>query len=280
MSSGFVTLQKLLPKPLISRFMGWLAASEWTWVKGPFIAIFMRAYNISLQEAERDSAAQYLSFNDFFTRALAEGVRPLEGGENILISPVDGYVSELGAIENGKLMQAKGVYYSAADLLGDSELADSFVGGSFITLYLAPANYHRIHAPSNGVLKRTIALPGELFSVNATTATHLPNLFARNERLTCVYESDQGPAAIDFVGALIVASIETVWPDATSPYHKIEHREHVWPFEQGDEMGRFLLGSTVVLCLPKGVEFDPGLTPGSEVRMGMRMGWFAREKTA
>jgi len=242
MSSGFVTLQKLLPKPLISRFMGWLAASEWTWVKGPFIAIFMRAYNISLQEAERDSAAQYLSFNDFFTRALAEGVRPLEGGENILISPVDGYVSELGAIENGKLMQAKGVYYSAADLLGDSELADSFVGGSFITLYLAPANYHRIHAPSNGVLKRTIALL--------------------------------------FVGALIVASIETVWPDATSPYQKIEDREHDWSFEQGDEMGRFLLGSTVVLCLPKGVEFDPGLTPGSEVRMGMRMGWFAREKTA
>ena len=189
-------------------------------------------------------------------------------------------MSELGAIENGKLMQAKGVYYSAADLLGDSELADSFVGGSFITLYLAPANYHRIHAPSNGVLKRTIALPGELFSVNATTATHLPNLFARNERLTCVYESDQGPAAIVFVGALIVASIETVWPDATSPYQKIEDREHDWSFEQGDEMGRFLLGSTVVLCLPEGVEFDPGLTPGSEVRMGMRMGWFAREKTA
>jgi len=272
MSSGFVTLQKLLPKRLLSRFMGGLAASEWRWLKTLFIQIFKRAYGISLAEAKRKHPGDYTSFNDFFTRALDSDARPLDGGENVLVSPVDGFVSEFGPIENGKLMQAKGVYYTAADLLGDAGLATDFSGGSFITLYLAPANYHRIHAATRGTLKRTIALPGELFSVNATTATHLPGLFARNERLTCVYDSPQGPAAIVFVGALIVASIETVWEDARSPYQHSETRDHNWQFNQGDEMGRFLLGSTVVLCLPAGIKFADCVQPGATVRMGMRLG--------
>lgn len=272
MSSSFVTLQKFLPKRLISRFMGALAASEWWWVKTPFIRIFKRAYGISLSEAKRKEVSDYKSFNDFFTRSLDPDARPLDGGENILISPVDGFVSEFGAIDNGQIMQAKGVHYTAAELLGCPELAEQFVGGSFITLYLAPANYHRIHAATNGHLKRTIALPGELFSVNATTATHLPNLFARNERLTCAYESPQGSAAIVFVGALIVASIETVWGDAQSPYQARVSTDQDWHFEQGDEMGRFLLGSTVVLCLPPELEFDASVRPGATVRMGMRLG--------
>lgn len=272
MSSAFVTLQKLLPKHLLSRFGGMLAASEISLVRNPLIRLFKRAYGISLAEAERKAVGDYKSFNDFFTRALAEGERPIEGGENILVSPVDGFVSELGPIENGKLLQAKGVHYSVAELLGDNDLAERLTGGTFITLYLAPANYHRIHAPTRGTLKQTVALPGELFSVNATTATHLPNLFARNERLTCAYESAQGEAAIVFVGALIVASIETVWDEANSPYQQKETREHSHAFEQGDELGRFLLGSTVVLCLPRGLDFDHQITPGATVRMGMRLG--------
>lgn len=272
MSSGFVTFQKLLPKRLLSRFMGLLAASEWWWVKTPFIHIFKRAYGISLAEAKRKQPADYKSFNDFFTRALEADARPLDGGENILISPVDGFVSEFGSIEDGKLLQAKGVHYTAADLLGDEVLANDYVGGSFITLYLAPANYHRIHAATDGTLTRTIALPGELYTVNATTATHLPGLFARNERLTCVYDSPQGPAAIVFVGALIVASIETVWDDADSPYQQKETRDHSFAFKQGDEMGRFLLGSTVVLCLPPDLTFADNVQPGATVRMGMRLG--------
>ena len=277
MSSKFVTLQKLLPKRLLSRFMGALAASQWGWVKTAFISIFKRAYGISLAEAERKHPSDYRSFNDFFTRSLDPAARPIDGGDNVLISPVDGFVSEFGAIENGQLVQAKGVHYTASELLGDPALAASFTGGSFITLYLAPANYHRIHAPTDGTLKQTIAIPGELFSVNATTAKHLPGLFARNERLTCAYESTQGSAAIVFVGALIVASIETVWEDAKSPYQKLATRSHDWKFEQGDEMGRFLLGSTVVLCLPPGIRFVDAVQPGATVRMGMRLGDWENE---
>lgn len=278
MSSGFVTLQKLLPKHLLSRAAGALAASEWRWIKAPLISLFKRAYGISLAEAHRTNAADYKSFNDFFTRALALGARPIDGGpdDNVLVSPVDGIVSEFGPIEDGKLMQAKGVHYELAEMLGDAELAQRCAGGSFITIYLAPANYHRIHAATRGTLTRTIALPGELFSVNATTATHLPGLFVRNERLTCVYDSPQGEAAIVFVGALIVASIETVWSDAQSPYQQRETRDHSFAFEQGDELGRFLLGSTVVLCLPPGLEFLPAVKPGAVVRLGMRLGEWQR----
>ena len=272
MSSPFIWLQKLLPKHLLSRFVGALAASELGIVRTPFIRLFKRAYGISLAEAERTAVADYHSFNDFFTRALAAGARPIDGGEHTLISPVDGFVSEFGAIDDGRLLQAKGITYSLAELLGDPGAAERLRGGKFITLYLAPANYHRIHAPEAGRLTRTIALPGELFSVNATTAAGLPGLFARNERLTCLYESAQGEAAIVFVGALIVASIETVWDDATSPYQAIETREHSHGFQQADELGRFLLGSTVVLCLPPHVEFVPEVQAGATVRMGMRLG--------
>lgn len=272
MSSAFVTLQKLLPKHLLSRFGGFLAGSELTFISKPLIQIFKRAYGISLQEAERKHVSDYKSFNDFFTRALAAGERPLDAGENILASPVDGFVSEFGPITDGQLLQAKGVHYSTTDLLGERELAERMTGGSFITLYLAPANYHRIHAATSGTLKRTIALPGELFSVNATTARHLPGLFAKNERLTCAYDSPQGEAAIVFVGALIVASIETVWEEARSPYQQKATRDHDIVFEQGEELGRFLLGSTVVLCLPPGLKFDDTVKPGATVRMGMRLG--------
>ena len=272
MSSAFVTLQKLLPKRLLSRFGGLIASSELGFVSKPVMTMFKRAYGISLDEAQRTQVSDYKSFNDFFTRALAPGERPIDGGDNVLVSPVDGFVSELGPLTDGKLLQAKGVPYALDDLLGDADLAQRMQGGQFITLYLAPANYHRIHAATSGTLTQTIALPGELFSVNATTVTHLPGLFARNERLTCAYESPQGPAAIVFVGALIVASIETVWGDAQSPYQAKESRSHNWAFNQGDEMGRFLLGSTVVLCLPPGLEFAPEVTPGAAVRMGMRLG--------
>lgn len=268
----FILLQKLLPQHLLSRVLGKLAATQQRWLSGPLIRLFMRAYGVSLAEAKITSASGYASFNDFFTRALAPGTRPIAAGSGILTSPVDGTVSQLGSIEEGTLLQAKGIRYSVTDLLGDEALAAQLAGGQFITLYLAPANYHRVHAPTDGQLNETIALPGKLYSVNDTTARGIPGLFARNQRLTCAYDSPAGPAALVFVGALIVASIETIWPEATSPYRNIQRREQNLAFSQGDELGRFLLGSTVVLCLPPKLNFAADIRPGAPVKMGQRLG--------
>jgi len=270
-------LQKLLPQHLLSRALGKLAETRQRWFSGPLIRLFMRAYGVSLAEAEITSASGYSSFNDFFTRALAPGMRPVAAGPGTLTSPVDGTVSQLGPIEEGTLLQAKGIRYSLSELLGDDSLAAQFTDGQFITLYLAPANYHRVHAPTDGQLNETLALPGKLYSVNETTARGIPGLFARNERLTCAYDSPAGPAALVFVGALIVASIQTVWPEATSPYRNKQRRRQNLAFHQGEELGRFLLGSTVVLCLPPKLSFAADIVPGALVKMGQRLGhWPAK----
>lgn len=278
MDSLFITLQKLLPQHALSRLLGWVAQSELRFVAQPLIKAFMRAYKISLTEAQRKQPADYRSFNDFFTRALEADARPVTPDNNLLLSPADGYVSQLGPIESGTLLQAKGVSYSLAELLGNDTGTDDQAptqppsAGQFITIYLAPSNYHRVHAPTAGQLSSTVAIPGKLFSVNETTANSIPGLFCRNERLVCHYASDQGPVSLVFVGAMIVASIETVWPETPSPYRNKSTRQVTHAFKQGEELGRFLLGSTVILCLPPNVRFDSNLTPGAPVQMGQRLG--------
>ena len=273
MKQFFIILQKLLPQHALSRTLGMLASSERRLIAQPLIRAFMRAYNISLQEAQRKQPHEYHSFNDFFTRALESNARPITRAADSLICPADGYVSQIGSIHEGTLLQAKGVRYSLAKLLGEVD-ASKYAqhNGRFVTIYLAPSNYHRVHAPTDGQLHTTIAVPGKLFSVNDTTANAIPGLFSRNERLVCHYDNAHGPVSLVFVGAMIVASIETVWRDAPSPYRNFASRRVEHAFRQGDELGRFLLGSTVILSLPANVHFDAELTPGTAVRMGQVLG--------
>lgn len=269
--SAFIRLQHALPRHGLSRFGGRLAASERPWLAQLLIKNFMRAYDISLEEAERTDASEYRSFNDFFTRALKPGARPLDADPRSILCPADGTVSEAGAIEAGTLLQAKGHRYSAASLLGGGPLSEAFDGGRFATVYLAPNNYHRVHAPLSGRLIRTRAVPGELFSVNAATANGIDRLFARNERLVCEFEADFGPFVVVLVGALIVASIETVWDGPASPYREVIETEHSQTFQRGDELGRFLLGSTAIVLLPAGVA-DWQISAGDAVAMGRSIG--------
>ena len=271
MSERFASLQKVLPQHLISRWIGKLAASENPTISKVFIEQFARAYDISLKEADRKDFSDYTSFNDFFTRALDSNARPMPGAVNELASPVDGCVSQLGHICDEQLFQAKGQRYSLRGLAG--EAGQGFEGGDFCTIYLAPSDYHRIHLPYAGTLTQTIALPGALFSVNGITEEYIEGLFLRNERLVCRFDTSFGPMLVILVGALIVASIETVWPGPTSPYQTIESHEHNLAFERGAEIGRFLLGSTVICCFPKdAVRLRNTLAVGSRVRMGEVLG--------
>ena len=228
---------------------------------------------MDVADAQRTSLKDYTTFNDFFTRALAPGTRPLPENPRALASPVDGTVSQLGTIEDGRLLQAKGVHYPLASLLLDSRAARTFNGGWFATLYLAPSDYHRVHVPFDGTLVRSVALPGELFSVNARTEAGVDRLFCRNERLVMHFKTAAGPIILVMVGALIVASIETVFDAPASPYQREEVAAHDQKFIRGDEIGRFLLGSTVIVLVPRDV-FAPSkrLEVGASVRMGEALG--------
>jgi phosphatidylserine decarboxylase len=271
MSRAFAALQRLLPQHALSRLAGHLARSESAWIRRPFIHGFARAYGISLAEAQRSGLDDYHSFNDFFTRALKSGARPLDDDPGAVVCPADGTISQSGTIEDGRLLQAKGHTYSLRALIGED--ADEFAGGRFATSYLAPHNYHRVHLPARGTLVSTTAIPGELFSVNALTESAIDNLFARNERLVCRFETDHGAMLVVLVGALIVASIETVWSGPVSPYRKLERTGHHETLGRGQEIGRFLLGSTVIVCFEPGrIELAPQIRAGTEVRMGQALG--------
>ncbi len=270
--SMFVTLQKLLPQHLLSRTVGAFAASEMPWVRASFIRTFAKAYGVDMSEAERPDLASYRSFNDFFTRALTPSARPIDMAENTLACPSDGAVSQIGTIQNGELLQAKGIRYSF-EALADACAGPEFEGGQFLTVYLSPKDYHRVHVPAAGRLQRTIAVPGKLFSVNPATEAEVAGLFARNERLVCEYETPFGKMLVILVGALIVASIETTWDGPRSPYASKQLDQHDIAFTKGAEMGRFLLGSTVILAFEKGrVQLDESLMPGTSVRMGQHIG--------
>ncbi|MEM7077819.1 MAG: archaetidylserine decarboxylase [Pseudomonadota bacterium] len=270
MSTGFAALQRALPQHLLSRGLGTLAASETPWLKDLLIREFARAYKVSLDEAEIRDPRAYRSFNDFFTRALQPDARPVEADPTVVVHPADGAVSQAGTIAQGMLLQAKGHGYRLDTLAGP--LARGLHEGQFCTIYLAPFDYHRVHLPFAGNLTETLAVPGDLFSVNTTTEASIPGLFARNERLVCRFETDFGPMLVILVGALIVASIETVWPGPASPYETEERTTHDFNFAKGEEIGRFLLGSTVICCFPPGaVVLDETLQPGCQTRMGMAM---------
>jgi phosphatidylserine decarboxylase len=278
--SAFIALQRLLPQHALSRLVGRVATSTMTLISQPLIRGFSAVYHVDLAEAERDSADQYHSFNDFFTRSLRAGARPLPTERDALASPADGTFSQLGAIEAGTLVQAKGVRYPLASLLLDSRAGSAFNGGWFATIYLAPSDYHRVHAPFDGTLVRSVAIPGELFSVNARTEAGVDKLFCRNERLVMHFRTAIGPLVMVMVGALIVASIETVFDGPASPYQKQELVTHQRHFNRGDEVGRFLLGSTVILIVPPGTfTADRRLAPGRKVAMGTSLGTFSSARS-
>jgi phosphatidylserine decarboxylase len=234
-------------------------------------------YGVNMQEAANPDIASYASFNEFFTRPLREGARPLADAD--FICPVDGAISQFGAIERDSIFQAKGHSYTTTALVGgDARLAEQFADGSFATLYLSPKDYHRIHMPCAGSLRRMIYVPGELFSVNPTTALGVPGLFARNERVVCVFDSELGPFVLTLVGATIVGSMATVWHGVVNPPRSHSVREwhydsHEVLLQKGQEMGRFLLGSTVVMLFPKDtLNFNPAWEPAKAIRMGEAMG--------
>lgn len=270
----FTTLQQLVPQQQLSKVAGRLAASRHPYVKRAFIRSFAKAYHVSLDEYERQSFNAYESFNDFFTRELKDDARPIDTTADGIVSPADGVISQLGQIEDHKLLQAKGRYYDVGQLLADSEDGHYFADGSFATVYLAPSNYHRVHMPFDGTLTKTRYVPGTLFSVNNTTADNVPDLFARNERLVCMFDTKYGKAAVVMVGAMIVAGIETVATRKISRTDDIQEADHDMSFEKGDELGRFYLGSTAIVVLPKAAKaaWQDSMKANSVVQMGQLLG--------
>lgn len=270
----FTTLQQLVPQQKLSKVAGRLAASRHPYVKRTFIRSFAKAYNVSLDEYERQSLNAYESFNDFFTRELKEDARPIDTTADGIVSPADGVISQLGQINDHKMLQAKGRHYDVGQLLADSEDGRYFADGSFATVYLAPSNYHRVHMPFAGTLTKTRYVPGTLFSVNNTTATNVPDLFARNERLVCMFDTQYGKAAVVMVGAMIVAGIETVATGKIARTDDVQEANHDMRFEKGDELGRFYLGSTAIVILPKAAnaDWESTMQADSFVKMGQLLG--------
>ena len=271
--------QYLMPKRAMTVFAGHCAGSETAWWTRNVIPWFIRRYGVNMDEAADPNPANYPTFNAFFTRALKDGVRPL--ADAAWVCPVDGAVSQLGPIAQGRIIQAKGHDYSVRTLLGgiEGELARQLEGGQFATIYLSPRDYHRIHMPCAGRLRQMIYVPGAFFSVNPTTARGVPGLFARNERVVCVFDSAFGPFVLALVGATIVGSMATVWHGVVNPRGAAAGTVRQWRYDdqsvalaKGDEMGRFLLGSTIVLLLPPGdLRFNPDWAPERAVRLGEAM---------
>jgi phosphatidylserine decarboxylase len=249
--------QYVLPHHALSSMMSKLTHCENTAWKNAFIKLIIRLYGVNLDEAKYQNLDHYPSFNHFFTRELKDGVRPLATAANAIVCPADGAVSQAGTIEGGRIFQAKGHSYSALELLGgDVERAKAFENGSFATIYLSPKDYHRLHMPLTGTLKEMVHIPGRLFSVNNATVSAVPNLFARNERVACIFDTDAGPMALVLVGAIFVSSVETVWHGVVTPPTISEPRSWQYPtdapvLDKGAEMGRFNMGSTIIVLFAK-----------------------------
>lgn len=283
----FAFMQYLLPQHGLSRLVGKLASTEVVWIKNLLIKFFIKRFKIDMQEALAERPSDYKNFNAFFTRALKPNARQILADSHELVSPADGLVSELGKITSGKLIQAKGRDYSLVTLLGgDADLAEPFLEGSFATIYLSPKDYHRVHFPLRARLEQSVYVPGQLFSVNQATADNIPNLFARNERLVAFFSTPAGPMAMVLVGAMIVAGIETVWGGDEAPFKReVKLRDFTQEveryYEQGDEMGRFKLGSTVILLFGKdAVNWQEKLAAGSPLKMGQVIGELAKHSAA
>jgi len=282
MTNFFLILQYNVPQQLISRLLGYLARCKIKWIKNGLIKLFIRHYQVDMTEAARESINDYVHFNDFFTRELKTGVRPICSEPPAIVSPVDGVISQSGKITEGQLLQAKGHYYSAADLLADQNIAALFDEGLFITLYLSPKDYHCVHMPLAGRLLETRYVPGRLFSVNQISAEHIPNLFARNERLVSLFETDSGLMAVVMVGAMIVAGINTVWADGMTHDRRVmtyqSYQDQSIVLDRGDKMGCFYLGSTVIVLFENQSQlaWSSEVVVESRVRMGEKIGLRAR----
>ena len=270
----------ILPHQLLSRLVRHATRWQSAWWKDTLIKLFTRHFNVDMSEAESSGADGYPDFNRFFTRALTAGARPLDSNPQAILSPVDGRVSEAGDITNGRLIQAKGRDYSLSVLLGgDEKRASLFQGGKFATLYLSPRDYHRIHMPCNGQLLETTYVPGRLFSVGPHTVRVIPNLFSRNERLVTLFDTDDGPFAMILVGAIFVSCMETVWGGSVNPHMGMDLQTTGFEtgkrveLQAGDEMGRFNMGSTVILLYGHDrIEWADTLRHGQPVRMGQAIG--------
>ncbi|MCF2900059.1 archaetidylserine decarboxylase [Pseudoalteromonas sp. SSMSWG5] len=273
-----IAMQYAMPKHFISRMVGKLAAAKAGGLTTALIKLFIKQYKIDMSEAKYPDPAHYKTFNEFFTRPLKEGIRPLAEESDIIAHPVDGAISQLGDVVDGQIIQAKGHDYSLQALLGGKEEDTApFLGGKFATIYLAPKDYHRIHMPVDGTLSKMIYVPGDLFSVNPLTAQNVPNLFARNERVVAIFETEIGPLAMVLVGATIVASIETIWAGTVTPpagkdvfsWNYPTKGDNAITLKKGEEMGRFKLGSTVILAWGANqAEFLSDQHPETVTRMG------------
>jgi phosphatidylserine decarboxylase len=272
----FVWCQYLLPQHGLSRLVLAATRVRATWFKNRIIRSFLKHYRVDMTDAAQSDPFCFGSFNEFFTRALKDGARPIAAGADVIVSPVDGCVSEAGTIERELLLQAKGRRYRVTELLASQPWASRFNGGTFATIYLAPFNYHRVHMPLRGELKETLYVPGRLFSVNAVTAQHVPGLFARNERILTLFDSAAGQFALVLVGALNVGSMATVWAgDITPAPRRVITRVPAPPttLEKGAELGRFNMGSTVILLFePNRARWHPSVRAGCEVRLGQSLG--------
>ncbi|WP_432208355.1 archaetidylserine decarboxylase [Acinetobacter variabilis] len=269
----FIQAQKVVPQHRLSRVVGKIAASENPLVKTAVIAAFKTKYGIDMSIAEQTNALKFKSFNDFFTRGLRTGVRAVDADSTAIVSPADGAISQLGKIENGDVFQAKGQKFTVENLIADPQLAEPFKNGEFATVYLSPRDYHRVHMPFSGTLTETLYVPGELFSVNQTTAENIPGLFARNERMVCLFDTELGRMAVVLVGAMIVAGIETVATGKVKPSGRIELNQHNLFLEKGAELGRFYLGSTAVILFEENkMQWDEKFKANSTVLMGEALG--------
>ena len=269
----FIQAQRIVPQQQLSRVVGKVAASENPIVKNVVIQAFKAKYGIDMSIAEQSNALKYKSFNEFFTRSLKDGVREIDTDSRSIVSPADGAISQLGKIEAGDIFQAKGQSFSVEKLIADPQLAEPFKNGEFATVYLSPKDYHRVHMPFAGTLTETLYVPGELFSVNQITAENIPGLFARNERMVCLFDTELGRMAVVLVGAMIVAGIETVATGKVKPTGRLELNQHNLFLEKGAELGRFYLGSTAVILFEENkIQWDETFKANSTVVMGEKLG--------
>lgn len=277
-----VISQFLVPQHALSRFAGWVAYAECPTLKNFIISRFIRKYQVDLSEADINDPKAFVNFNDFFTRRLKAGKRPIAAEPNALVSPCDGTVYQTGLINSTKLLQVKHAAFNISDLIGDASTAKLFEDGQFLVAYLAPKDYHRVHIPASGQLQWMRYIPGQLFSVNFKTAAHIPHLFSRNERIVLMFETEFGPMVVILVGAMIVGSIHTTWAGTVAPsttgvttYHYAESDTQRIYFEKGQEIGYFSLGSTAICLFPKNrVRFTAHLGPHQPIKMGEKIGEF------
>ncbi len=276
-----VLVQYLLPHRALSRLVYWATRRTWRPWKNFLIGRVVKAYAVDMSQAEQTDAFAFASFNAFFTRALKSGARPLPADANAIACPADGRVSQFGLIRDDRIFQAKGQDFSAAELLGDETAASPFANGNFITVYLSPRDYHRVHMPLAGSLRETRHRPGRLFSVAPFAVEAVPRLFARNERLVCHFEGESGPFAVIMVGAMLVSGVETVWSGVEIPPYSNSIVRRDWRgkgirLDRGAELGRFNMGSTVIVLLPAGTAaLDKGLSAQLPVLMGQSIGRIA-----